>query len=133
MAHNVHEWYMSQTPEKRREICSKAGKASQAKARRHRALRDVFQALMALDTTDADMTELLSKLGLEPSNDNALALAQIVKANTGDTEAARFVRDTLGEKPTEQYNLGLTGKPIQALDLSKLSDSELEALADQTE
>ena len=133
MPHNVNEWLMNQSQERRNEIYSKAGKAAQAKQRRHRAMREVLQQLMSMDTTNEAMRDLLQQLGLEPTNDNAVSLAQIVNACKGETEAARFVRDTMGEKPTEQYNLGLSGKPIKSLDLSKLSDAELEALADQTD
>ena len=133
MPHNVHEWTMRLTEQERKELASKAGKASQAKQRRHRAMREVLRELMTLDVTDERMRNLLEQLGLDPTHDNAVSLAQILNAVKGDTEAARFVRDTLGEKPTENYNLGLQGKPIKALDLSKLTDTELEALADQTD
>lgn len=133
MPHNVHEWTMRLTEQERKELASKAGKASQAKQRRHRAMREVLKELMVLDTTDDRMKDLLTQLDLEPTNDNAVSLAQIINAAKGDTEAARFVRDTLGEKPTENYNLGVSGKPIKALDLSKMSDEELEALADQAD
>lgn len=133
MQHDIGEWMRRQTEEERKALASKAGKVSQQKQRRHRAMREVLQQLMTLDTTDERMRELLQQLGLEPTNDNAVSLAQIVNACKGETEAARFVRDTMGEKPTEQYNLGVSGKPIKALDLSSLSDEELEALADQTD
>lgn len=133
MQHDIGEWMRRQTEEERKALASKAGKVSQAKQRRHRAMREVLKELMTLDTTDERMRELLQQLGLDPTNDNAVSLAQIVNACKGETEAARFVRDTLGEKPTEQYNLGVSGKPIKALDLSSLSDAELEALADRTD
>ena len=130
--HDIRDWVASQSEERLREIRSKGGKTSQARNRRHRAMRDVLRQLMCMDTNDAAMQELLKQLGLEPTNDNAVSFAQIVNAVKGDTESARFIRDTLGEKPTENYNLGLQGKPVQSLDLSKLSDEELEALADQS-
>jgi hypothetical protein len=133
MQHDIGEWMRRQTEEERKALASKAGKVSQAKQRRHRAMREVLKELMTLDTTDDRMKDLLTQLGLEPTNDNAVSLAQIINAVKGETEAARFVRDTLGEKPTENYNLGVSGKPIKALDLSKMSDEELEALADQTD
>jgi hypothetical protein len=43
------------------------------------------------------------------------------------------VRDTIGEKPTEQYNLAVQDKPIKALDLSGMTDEQLEALADSAD
>ena len=133
MSHNINDWMAGLTDEERRELASKAGKASQAKQRRHRAMREVLKELMTLDVTDDRMRDLLTQLGLQPTNDNAVSLAQILNAVKGETEAARFVRDTLGEKPTEQYNLGVSGKPIKALDLSGMTDEELEALADSTD
>lgn len=128
---NINDYNQSLTPEERAERARIAGVRSGEVRRQHRAMREVLKLLMTLDTTNADMRHLLEQLGLEPTNDNAVSLAQIVNACKGDTESARFVRDTLGEKPTENYNLGVAGKPIQALDLSGLSDEELEALADQ--
>lgn len=131
--HDIRDWTAVQSEETLRALRAKGGRNAQATHRRHRAMREVLQQLMALDTTDTAMLDLLGQLGLDPTNDNAVSLAQILNAVKGDTEAARFVRDTLGEKPTEIYNLGVSPKPIRALDLSKLSDEELEALADQTE
>lgn len=41
------------------------------------------------------------------------------KAKTGDVEAARYVRDTIGEKPREGLELGnLDDKPLETVDLS---------------
>ena len=94
-------------------------------------MREVLRQLMAMDTSDPDMHELLVKLGLEPTNDNAVSLAQILQATQKrEAESARFIRDTLGEKPTEAYNIGIS-KPIQAMDLGGMSDEELAALADR--
>lgn len=46
-----------------------------------------------------------------------------------DTEAAKYVRDTAGYKPTENLNLGnADDKPFASLDLSKLSNDELLAM-----
>ncbi len=43
-----------------------------------------------------------------------------------DTEAAKYVRDTAGYKPTETLNLGnADDQPFETLDLSKLSTEEL--------
>lgn len=43
-----------------------------------------------------------------------------------DTEAAKYVRDTAGYKPTETLNLGnADDQPFETLDLSKLSTDEL--------
>lgn len=119
--------------EERQANASKAGKASGAARRAHRPMREVLKMLMAMDTSDPDMHEILTSLGLEPTNDNAVALAQILQATQKrEAESARFIRDTLGEKPTEQYNLAVN-KPIQSMELGTMTDEELAALADRAE
>jgi hypothetical protein len=119
--------------EERQANASKAGKASGAARRAHRPMREVLKTLMAMDTSDPDMHDILTKLGLEPTNDNAVALAQILQATQKrEAESARFIRDTLGEKPTEQYNLAVN-KPIQSMELGTMTDEELAALADRAE
>jgi hypothetical protein len=115
------------------ENASKAGKASAAARRKHKAFRDVFRDILSLDVTDEKVAETLQSLGLDPSFANAIGLQAILKAaQTGDIEAARFARDTIGEKPTEALQMSFD-KPVKSMDLSKLSDAELEALAQQVE
>ena len=72
-------------------------------------------------------------LGIEPSIANAVNLAVLKRAQLGDIEAARYVRDTIGEKPTETTALQISNQPIRAMDLTQLSDAELEALADRAD
>ena len=105
--HNIQDWHRELSQEERTELARKAGKASADNRRKYKAFRDCLREILTLDVTDA--------------------------AELGDIEAARFVRDTNGEKPTEALQLGITDKPIKSMDLSKLSDAELEALADRAE
>ena len=130
---SIAEYNNAATPEERAERARKAGKASAEARRKYRAMRDLLKQVLVLDVDDPDMAKAMKALGLEPSRANAIALNTVAKAGVGDIEAARFVRDTVGEKPTDTYNLGISGKPIKSLDLSGLSDAELEALADEAE
>ena len=66
-----------------------------------------------------------------PQDRDSAALVR--RAQTGDIEAARYVRDTIGEKPTETTALQISNQPIRAMDLTQLSDAELEALADRAD
>lgn len=132
--HNIQDWHRELSQEERTELARKAGRASADNRRKYKAFRDCLREILTLDVTDARTKELLVALGLEPTYSNAISLAAIKKAaDLGDIEAARFVRDTNGEKPTEALRLGITDKPIKSMDLSKLSDAELEALADRAE
>ena len=118
------------TSEIAREIGRKGGLASAAKRERRKALRAVLEECQRLRPTDAELTAALAETGLPETYQYAMAVAALEKAAHGDVEAMRYVRDTLGEKPTETYNLSMEAKPVQALDLSKYSDAELEQLAD---
>ena len=129
---NVGMYVSGLSKEERTEQARKAAAASVAARRKYKTMREVLRRVLTLDVDDPRMAEGLKALGLEPSYANAIGLSVIRKAATlGDVEAARFTRDTVGEKPTEALNLGLTSGPVKALDLAKMSDAELEALADR--
>lgn len=118
------------TPEERRESARNAGRASGESRRRLRTFREVARAILDSPETDPDVLELLRLIGLEGTKRDALTLAQITKAGKGDTDAFRIIRDTIGEKPAEQVELGgMADRPIETIDLTKLSDDELRQLA----
>ena len=128
----IEEYNEGLSAEQRSENARRAAIASGEARRAHRLFRDILKDILSAPLeTESDAYEALQKLGVKkPRQEDAIMLAASRKASMGDVEAIRFLRDTLGEKPTESFNLGVQGKPIQALDLSKLSDEELEALAD---
>lgn len=119
------------TPEQYRANGLKAGKASGESRRRRKTFRESLLAILSMEVDDPDMHDRLSELGLDPTMQTAIDLAQVLKAGRGDTDAARFVRDTVGEKPSDQVEIGgLADRPIETIDLTKLSDEELRRLAD---
>lgn len=107
----------SRSPEEQRAIRSAGGKAAQAKQRRRRSLRDELLALLS----DPDVQEKMS-------------LALIREATEGNkagsvARAWELVRDTIGERPRDQLELGnLDDKPLATVDVSKLSDEQLRAM-----
>lgn len=121
------------TPEQRREWARKAGIASAEKARKVKLQRDILREIMSINCDDETAVKELQSFGLDTSFANAANLAIIRKAVRGDVECMRYIRDTMGEKPTETMQLGVLNTPIKALDLTTLSDSELEALADRAD
>lgn len=100
----------SYKPEEWAEIARK-GQAAQAEGRRRkRALREVLDALLSMEYTGTalDGTELAAaaqeaakKQGKSLDQYDAVAIAQIIKAQDGDTAAAAWVRDSAGDKPGE--------------------------------
>lgn len=120
----------ARTPEQLREQTRKAGRASGEARRRRKTFRESLLTILAMDVDDPAIKEKLEALGLDPSFQTAIDLAQIRQAVKGDTDASRFVRDTVGEKPSEALEIGnLDGRPFESLDLKSLSDEQLQALA----
>lgn len=91
------------TEEERKEMASRAGKAS-GKARRNKALlRDCLQILMEKKMLDAD--------GKKITGAEALSVEVFQKALAGDMKAWELLRDTAGQKPVdkvEQTNTNIT-------------------------
>lgn len=132
--HDIRDWEAHQSQETLRENRAKGGRKTQERNRRYRTFRECMKDILSLEVTDDEIRRELEKMGLDPTFSNAISLSSIKKAaNVGDIEAARFARDTVGEKPTEALQMAITDKPIKSLDLSQLSDAELEALADQAD
>ena len=90
---------------------ARKGQAAQAEGRRRkRALREVLDTLLAMEYTGnaLDDNELATAAqeaakahGTALDQYDAVAIAQIIKAQDGDTAAAAWVRDSAGDKPGE--------------------------------
>lgn len=98
------------------------------------ALRDILDApLCGAAPNEDEILALLTAMGVEnPTNSDAVALATARKALLGDVEAARFVRDSAGEKPSQAVEIGnLDERPFESLNLAELTDDQLKKLASQ--
>lgn len=132
--HDINDWQAGLSAEERSENARRAAAASAEKRAAHRLFKDILKDVLACPVSDEDALKgQLEALGLKANFENAMMLAAAHKAKGGDIEAVRFVRDTLGEKPTEAFNLSVSDRPIKALDLGQMSDDELEKLADQAD
>ena len=99
------------SPEERRDFARKGQAALMEQRRRKRALRDVLDAILSKPADLADITEgrELAEMVRQAAEDedvpldqyDAIAIAQVVKARSGDTAAAAWVRDSAGDKPGE--------------------------------
>ena len=118
------------TEAEQRRIAKAGGSASGVSRRRTKTMREALKVLLQMDTSDPDKAAALKALGLQPSYLNSLQLAMVGKAEAGDVEAFRAVRDTSGEKPAQAVEMAVTDKPFEALDLKALSDDDLKTLAE---
>lgn len=119
--------------EERKAIQSAGGVASGKARRKARNMREAAQILLSAALVDDPETEqALATLGLEADQQGAMLLAALRKSQTGDIEAARFVRDTSGQAPAQMVELGgMDGKPLQGVNLAELSNEELQKLLQQ--
>lgn len=83
------------TTDKAREIGRKGGIKSGETRRKRKTLREELLALLATG-----------------NNQNKMSLAMIEKALKGDTKAFEVIRDTIGEKPKEELDIG-QDKPFE--------------------
>lgn len=119
--------YKDLTPEERRESARKAGKASGEARRAKRDMREIARLVLDAELLDGDdLKQQLIGRGIDPTGAGAILFSQLAKACKGDTEAARFIRDTSGQKPVDGVAVGnLDGETFIHADLSKLTDAEL--------
>jgi hypothetical protein len=88
------------TAEEQRKIASMGGKASVKARRRKKELKELLEIALSQPSVD----------GVSEDNWTAITAALINKAISGDTKAYEVIRDTIGQKPTEQQQLDMTAK-----------------------
>ena len=112
------------TPEQQKEISSKGGKASAAAKRQRKEMREMIQDIFEVGIRKGKVVEDIKFLedteGKNLTVGQALVIAQVKKAMTGDTRAMEFLRDTMGEKPTNKQEI-----------TAKIVDSPLQGILDQ--
>lgn len=88
------------TTEEARRIGRKGGKASAKARRRKKELKELLEIALSQPSQE------------NPDNDNymAIVVALVNEGIAGNTKAFEVIRDTLGQKPTEQQQLDLTAK-----------------------
>ena len=93
----------------------KAGGIASGKARREKkAFKATLESLLTMsmqkgkDVSIEEVQNFAEIKGKNISVQDAILIAQVQKAMKGDTRAAEYVRDTLGQKPTDNIALDMT-------------------------
>lgn len=94
-------------PENDKNIHIEGGKALQATIKQQRTFAEAINTMLAQPASK----ETCEELGLKPGTDNldAIIAAAARQATRGNVRAMDFVRDTIGQKPSENINAAITG------------------------
>lgn len=92
------------------EEASRRGKLSGIARQKKKSMRDAAKALLSMKAVNVlgtdDAVKFAAYIRPETTVNEAIVMVQAVKAiQLMDTQAAVFVRDTAGEKPTDNVNL----------------------------
>lgn len=122
------------TPEERRINSSKAGKISaQRKKERKRSkeILEIFLEMPLKKRKNAEIEEIKAFEELKGKNitvNEAIQLKQVQRALNGDLSSATYIRDTVGDKPSDNVNVKAeVNNPMKDLtteELRKLINSE---------
>ena len=92
----------------------RAGGIASGKARREKKMmRETLEMLLTMPMKNgkfADVENIRSFAALKGKNisvQEAILIAQVQKAMKGDTRAAEYVRDTMGQKPTDSVDMNV--------------------------
>lgn len=96
------------TTEEQQAIARAGGIASGKARREKKAFKETLEALLSMSmengeaVTIDDITSFKGIKGQNISVQEAILIAQVQKAMKGDTRAAEYVRDSIGQKPTDK-------------------------------
>lgn len=119
-----------------KEIRQAGQRASTESQARRRTIRDIYADLLALpsqldETTPEDLAQTAQKMAEKKGKSltvyDSIAVAMAARARAGDVKAAAFVRDSAGDKPTDQVQVtdAITeGDRALLAKLSAMSDQE---------
>ena len=102
---NIRDANDKRTPEERRELAKKAGKASGQARRRKADFRKTLNLLLTAEIDNEEWKPVLESLGIECTLESALLMAQIKEAMAGNTKAAYFVAQYAGQNARAEEDL----------------------------
>ena len=101
------------TSEELRERAQKGGIASGKARREKKMMRETLEMLLSMPLNNkkaVDVEDVRSFAALKGKNisvQDAMLIAQVQKAMKGDTQAAVYVRDTIGQKPVDNVDMNM--------------------------
>lgn len=105
---NLIPFTSEQSREEAKKNGAKGGIASGVARRERKLFKETLEALLKMPMKDGkeimidDIQNFAAIKGKNISVQEAILIAQIQKAMKGDTRAAEYVRDSIGQKPTDR-------------------------------
>lgn len=96
------------TSEELRDRARKGGIASGKARREKKAFKETLEILLSMSMENGEevsVEDITSFKGIDGKNisvQEAILIAQVQRAMKGDTKAAEYLRDTIGQKPTDK-------------------------------
>lgn len=101
--------YSDLTPDQRKAFHSAGGKAGAESKRKRKAAKEILETLLAADMSAEQREEVLgtaeSLLGAETSAYAVMFAKMLQEACKGNVNAAAFIRDSAGDKPTDKQEV----------------------------
>ena len=125
---------IQRSPSEARENGAKGGIESGKARRKKKQMSKMFEYLLALDVTDEDLKKKMAEMGIEDEQMtyNAMVCYSMIRAAcSGSVKAAEFIRDTTGQKLSDNVKIEGTmeSKMRVPTNISKLTTEELRAIA----
>ena len=122
------------TSEELRDRARKGGIASGKARRAKKAFKETLETLLSMSMEngkEVSVDDIASFKGIKGQNisvQEAILIAQVQKAMKGDTRAAEYLRDTVGQKPSDKVEVsGQVENPFSGLtteELKKMIDDD---------
>ena len=123
----IEEVNSRRTREQHSNDSKKGGIASGEARRRKKSMRETIEILLGMQVGNgrsADIEAIKTFAGLKGKNitvQEAMIIAQTQKALKGDLAALQFLRDTAGQKPSDNINFGANmDNPFEGLTTEQL-------------
>lgn len=104
----IEEVNSRRTREQHSRDSRKAGKRSGEVRREKKAFKETLEILLSMSMENGEevsVEDITSFKGIDGKNisvQEAILIAQVQRAMKGDTKAAEYLRDTIGQKPTDK-------------------------------
>lgn len=108
---------MNKRPKQERtKLGSVGGKASGKARKKQKLQREILAEILSLTANKKAVSQLADILGSNKkfTNEEVILAGVVQKAMDGSLAAAGFIRDTLGQSPTNKTDLTTDGNPICA-------------------